>query len=397
MLAQLGNRVQHALRAYTPEDAKALKGKAAEGQVDKLTFDELDKEFSASYKVERDLLKKTKAADIEFKAENLNAAERKATARAISTDVSVDPVTGKVPKFVMLLEYKKELRKIVETRIVQQYDRYGKGKAAAHTDKTKLYDWKHIEEIAEESQKAVDKVFAEYMVGKPKVALKQGVNVFDAWDKKIDLFAKGGKKYEDAQVNWRVNKILTGDEEVAALDAKHGAVQSRAKEKEIIDELRTDMISKYRAELIETHKGWGGFEDDGKVYIQLFMGGSDKAKKWDMWRYYQTFIHEYMHALEHPDHINYRHPMTEQKGNKTLREGMADYFTKIVWSSITIDDALREKIEGKGLYDPADKFTIPPLNTYHESKNAERLAGIVGFRNVAVAFFTGKVEYIGKK
>jgi hypothetical protein len=379
------------------QDAKTLKGKAAEGQVDKITFDELDKDFSASYKVERDLLKKTKAADTEKVAQFIDASERKASARAISTEVRVDPITGKLPTFVKEVEYEKELRKIVDTRIVQQYNRYGKGKAAAHTDKTKLYDWTHVEEIAEESQKAVDKVFAEYIAGRPKVKLKQGVNIFDAWDKKIDLFSKGGKKYEDAQVNWRVDKILTGDEEVAALDAKHGAVQSRAAEMKIIDQVRKDMVSKYRPELIETHKGWGGFEDDGKVYIQLFMGGSDNAKKWDMWHYYQVFIHEYLHALEHPDHITYRDPMTEKAGNKVLREGMADYFTKIVWSTITIDDALREKIEGKGLYDPANKFSIQALHTYHESKNAERLAGIVGFRNVAVAFFLGKVEYLGKK
>lgn len=50
------------------------------------------------------------------------------------------------------------------------------------------------------------------------------------------------------------------------------------------------MIKKYRTELIETHKGWPGYEDKGNVYIQLFMGADVDAKKQDMWRYYQTLI-----------------------------------------------------------------------------------------------------------
>jgi len=383
------------------QDAKTLKGKAAEGQVDKITFDELDKDFSAQYKVERDLLKTTKAADVEKKAQFLNAAERAASARAISTEVRVNPVTGKLPDFKKEIKgkgkYEDRLRKLVEDKIVDQYNRLGKGKAAIHTDDTKLYDWKHIEVIAGESQKAVDKVFGEYIKGRPAVTLKQGVNIFDAWDKKVAEFSAGGKKYEDESVTWRVDKILTGDEKIAALDEEYGAVQSRATEKKIVDQIRKDMIKKYRTELIETHKGWSGFEDDSKVYIQRFMRDTTAGRKFDMWRYYQTFIHEYLHALEHPDHVKYREPKSEQVGDKTLREGMADYFTKIVWSSITIDDALREKIEGKSLYDAANKTKIPSLNTYHESQNAERLAGIVGFRNVAVAFFLGKVEYIGKK
>lgn len=383
------------------QDAKTLKGKAAAGKVDKVTFDELDKDFSASYKVERELIKKQKSADILKETQFVNPVERAASARAISTEVRVNPVTKKLPTFEKEIigkgKYEDRLRKIVDAKIVAQYNRYGKGKAAEHTVKANLYDWKQIEVIAKQSQKAVDKVFAEYIKGRAIKPLEQGVNIFDAWDAKVKEFTAGGKKYEDEKVAWRVNKIFTGDEGVAALDEEHGAVQSRAAEKKIIDKIRTDMISKYRAELIETHKGWPGYEDEGKVYIQIFKGANDDIRKRDMWRYYQTFIHEYLHALEHPDHVKYREPMSEQKGDKTLREGVADYFTKIVWSSIAIDDGLREKIEGKTLYDPAKKTPIPPLHTYHESKNAERLAGILGVRNVAAAFFLGKVEYIGKK
>ncbi|HEV7745424.1 MAG TPA: DUF4157 domain-containing protein [Pyrinomonadaceae bacterium] len=382
------------------QDAKGLKGKAADGCVDKLTFDELDKDFSASYKVERDVIGKQKSGDLLKGTQSLDDEERTASARAISTEVRINPVTKKLPDFQKEIKgkgkYADRLLKIVEAKIVDQYNRFGKGKDALHADPKKLHDPKQLDVIAGESQSAVDKVFGEYTKGMAPAQLKQGTNVFDAWDTKEKDFKAGGKTFEDKQVAWRVNKIFTGDAGVAALDEEHGAVQSRADEKAIIDKIRTDMINKYRPELIATHKGWPGYEDKGNVYIQLFMGADDDAKKQDMWRYYQTFIHEYLHALEHKDHIAYRDPMSEKEGGKTLREGTADYFTKITWNSITITDALRTKIEG-AFNDPKVKTAIPSLTTYHESKNAERLAGIVGLRNVAAAFFLGKVELVGKK
>lgn len=82
-----------------------------------------------------------------------------------------------------------------------------------------------------------------------------------------------------------------------------------------------------------------------------------------MWDYYQTFIHEYIHTLEHPDFTTYRESIAEQKGGFTLREGTDDYFTKIVWSGITIDDALRKTIEGT-FHKPLKKLKIQALNTY---------------------------------
>jgi len=156
------------------------------------------------------------------------------------------------------------------------------------------------------------------------------------------------------------------------------------------------MIVKYRTELIETHKGWPGYAGGGKIFIQRFKDADDEVNRWSMWNFYQTFIHEYIHTLEHADYTAYRSGLAAQKGGFTLREGTTDYFTKIVWNSIAIDDALRKKIEGP-FHIATKKFAVQPVNTYKESQNAERLAGIVGLRNLAAAFFLGKVELIGKK
>jgi peptidoglycan hydrolase-like protein with peptidoglycan-binding domain len=379
------------------QDAKGLKGKVIDGQVEKGTFDKLDQDFSASFGVERDVLGKQKSTDLMKGTQTLDPAEQTASAKAISTEVPVNPVTGLPPTFVHKIvgkgEYEDRLRKAVGDKILAQYDSLGKGKAALHADPKNLYDWTQTEKIANGSKNAVDKVFGEYKKGP---ALKKGVNIFDAWEDKVNQLTVGGKAKEDSSANWRVEKILSGDSAVKLIDQEHGAIPSRAAEKAIVDKIKADLVTKYRTELIETHKGWRGYAENGKIFIQIFKEGTDDANTKNMWYFYQTFIHEYIHTLEHPDHVAYRNTIDQKKGGFTLREGTTDYFTKIVWSSITIDDALRKTIEGP-LNDPKKKFSIPPLNTYDEAKNAERLAGVVGIRNVATAFFLGKVELIGKK
>jgi hypothetical protein len=381
--------------------AKGLKGKARDGVVDKPTFTELDHDFSAGFKVERAVLARQKSADITKETQTLDTAERAASDRAISTQPPVSAVTGLPPTFLPDIpgkgKFADRLRATVEAEIVAEYNAMGKGKAAQHADPANLYAWSTVEHIAEESQHAVDKVFGEYTKGRPTPPLRRGVNIDDAWVDKVKMLTAGGKAIADARAEWRVQKILDGDDAVVALEGEHGAIASRPAEKAIVDKVRTDMIAKYRTQLLETDKGWPGYADSvtGKIFIQRFVGADADAKRYDRWYFFQTFIHEYLHTLEHRDHVTYRHGLAEQKGGFTLREGTTDYFTKIVWNGLTIDETLRAKIEGP-VHDPKKVFPIQPLSTYRESENAERLAGVVGIRNVAAAFFLGQVHLIGK-
>jgi len=270
------------------------------------------------------------------------------------------------------------------------------GKTAEHAKPGALYDASTVNPLAAEAEAAVKAVFGEYVKGRTIPPLKMGVNVEDAWKKKEDTLSAGGKAAEDSAVDWRVQKILDGDAAVNALDREHGAIQSRAPEQAIVGPIKTDMMTKYRDKLLELHKAWPGFEQAGVVYVQLFKGANADQQRFERWNFFQTFIHEYIHSLEHPDHIAYRTGLAARKGGFTLREGTTDYFTKIVWNSLTIDDALRARIEGP-VNDPKNKFKIPDLSTYDEAVNAEELAAVVGIRNEAAAFFLGKVDLIGKK
>lgn len=81
-----------------------------------------------------------------------------------------------------------------------------------------------------------------------------------------------------------------------------------------------------------------------------------------------------------------------------LRDGITDYFTKIVWSNINVNNVnLRKTIEGS-FHDSSNPLghKLPPFGVYEEAKNAERLATIVGFKNMCASYFLGKVELIGK-
>ncbi|MUL63097.1 hypothetical protein BOO86_01360 [Mycobacterium sp. CBMA 234] len=381
--------------------AKGLKAPTPDGAVDKPTFDKLDQDFARGMglKAERAVLSKQKASDIPAETQTVDRASRVASARAISTEPRANPVTGRLPEFKPDIpgkgKYDKRIRDVLDRWIQLEWASTGKGAAAKHAAPSGLYDDPTVEGIAQEAQKAVTAVFGEYIKGKPTSALKMGVNIGDAFKKREGDLKAGGKAAEKDAANWRVQKLLDGNAEIKAIDHEHSAIQSRPAEKSIVDAIRKSMVAKYRDKLLETHKAWPGFEDNNVVYVQLLKGGTPEAQRRERWDFFKTFIHEYIHSLEHPKHIAYRSGMKERKGGFTLREGTTDYFTKIVWNSITIDPALRARIEGP-VNDPAKPFMILPLSTYDEADNAERLAGVVGIRNVAAAFFLGLVDRIGK-
>ena len=381
------------------EKFQANNGKKITGEVDKQTFDVLDASFANNFKVEKDNLASQKAANLTANTRTLTDADRKGVADAISTQ-QVANAAGVLPTFVEDVAGKGKYGDRINTKLTEivmsQYDRMGKGKAAQHADPKNLQDWGHIERVALASKKAVDAVFGEY-TGGGKPAFVKNVNIFDAWDSKVKSLTAGGTAAEDAAVEWRVQKILSGHDEIAKIDTEHGAIQSRPAEAAIIKPIKDAVLVAKKAELLETHKGWSAFAGDGKVNIQLFKEGTAAKNRDVMWRLFRTVIHEYIHTLEHSDHVSYRKSLDEQKGGFTLREGDTDYFTKIVWSTINLSDkVLQKEIEG-AYHDPLVDHPMPGFGVYKESEYAERLAGIVGVRNIAAAFFAGKVELIGKK
>jgi hypothetical protein len=332
-----------------------------------------------------ELLKGTRALNGEEKAE----VERRRT-----TEVQA-PKGGALPIFKMNItthtdNYEKRVEDKTNQEIDYLYNLLAKNKASDRKDPNKLYGWNIIEKIAAISKKETDRVFGNYAKGKP---FKVDLNLFDAWEEKEKEFSFGGIDYEKDSLEWRVEKIF-GGQNVGGISQQHGAVQSRAIEKEILDRVKNRIIVKRKSELIEIHKGWPGFEDEGKVYLQRFVASDNTKNRDEMWVNFQKIVHEYIHTLEHSKHNKYGEVLDELKGGKTYREGMTEYFTKIVLESTIYDDQLREDVEGS-YHNSLVKHIIPKYFGYDEAKNAEAVVGVIGIRNAMAAFFAGRIDLIG--
>jgi hypothetical protein len=269
-----------------------------------------------------------------------------------------------------------------------QYDQLAKGKSAKRSAPD-LLDWDQIKLVAARSKAVTDTVFGKFAVGPP---LSPGAGIHDAWDTKVNLLKDVGQ--QDKAAIWRVEKLLTGDEYVRHLDREHGAIQSRGPEKVIVDRVTAQIAAEKRDELIETHKAWPAFASGGEVNIQRFKESTLGRNRDLMWDLFQTVVHEYLHTLEHSRYRGYQTTLGQQAGSFTLREGVVEYFTYTVLESVTYDDSLRVLVEGE-FHEDAVKHAIPRYQGYGERANAEKLAGVVGARNVMAAFFLGDVEKIG--
>lgn len=402
---------QTALKAF--QVSKAI---ADSGRVDKATMLALDAAF-ATYAVEGAMLKglHPSTKPTEGKSYPVGAApkellagthaptadEKAAVTDAISTAVKADPITGKLPTFQETVKGKKYGDR-VEAAVNGVVDsQLALAKAAAAERKAgHLYDWGDIEKVAVESKHAADASFGSYATGRPLKATGIDAKIKDAWDFKEKQLADPAEA--DRATGWRVDKILTGYDDVSTIDAEHGAIQTRATEQKIIDAVRGKIVAARRADLLLIHTWWPGFADKGNIYIQRIQKTDPKTGQVDkptgrtyMWKEFQTIIHEYLHTLEHPEHVKYRTGMKAQQGGFVLREGTTDYFTKIAFNNAPITDAVRAGVEGP-FHESGVTHPLPHLTTYRESMNAEKVAGIVGLPNLCGAFFLGQTDLIGK-
>ena len=286
--------------------------------------------------------------------------------------------------------YKQRLTLLVDHLVMGEYEDFGKGRAGKRAE-TDLLSWPHLEKVAERAKAATDGVFGKYAVGPP---LKKGAGLHDAWDQKVTMQGVSPEAARLAAAR-RVTKILVGDSKVRELDKRHGAIQSRPAEQAIVNEVRLSIMASRRTELLETDKGWPGFSEAGQISLQLFKADDIQGNRTKMWDLFQTIVHEYLHTLEHSLHKTYREKLKQQEGSMTLREGVVDYLTFTVLESLTWTPELRKIVEGE-FHDEAVEHPIPRYEGYSERVQAEKLAGIVGARNVMAAFFLGDVAKIGK-
>lgn len=333
----------------------------------------------------------------------LTVAEIAAVERARTTEVQA-PIGGSLPPFNRFIEqppgsgimvdYEVRIRNRTQAEIDRLHTMIGAPAAARMASPAAVYDWALIHRIADAAKAETDRVFGDYATGD---AMRHGVNLDDAFERKVADYAAGGAAYQQGRVEWRVNKILDGPA-MATINNDHGAVTSRAEEAGHLTNVRNHFTSDpaYRQKLIEIDHGWPAFADPATrtVFLQRLQGPTANANKENLWDIFHTIIHEYIHTLAHPDYRAYASSLPERRGGKTYREGMTEHFTHMVISTISYTDALRAIVED--VYnDPLVPFSVPPYQGYSERHNAQAVIGVVGVRNAMAAFFLGEVQFIG--
>ncbi|MEM0517026.1 eCIS core domain-containing protein [Aequorivita flava] len=376
------------------QKARKLPKKEQDGVVGPITMSEFDQEFTG-HKIEHTKFSGIDDATLDAQTRTITTDEKAAVKEAMNTEVKKDPKTGKDPIFdkAKTAAYKTELKALTEKYVIAQYNHLGKGKEALRGNKKNLHDKNDVEALAKVSKNETDKVYGNLKKGKEFVF---GTNLFDGWEnKKAKLKGKSPKEKDaikEAWANWRVQKIIESAR-VEPINKKYNAIQKREPEATVVKEIIKELSITYKKELVLTHLGWPGYADDGKVFLQRYKSSNNDDNRKYMWGNFATIIHEYIHTLEHKDAINYRESLKDKEGGKVLREGMPEYFSKIVWNNLNLSDhTLRKSVEGP-FYD-STKSDIYTNHYYSEGINAEKIAGIVGTSNVMGYFFKGKINLI---
>jgi peptidoglycan hydrolase-like protein with peptidoglycan-binding domain len=372
------------------QTAKGLTGTAVTGTVNAQTMDLLDRHF-ITHAPERSIAANTTRALTEG-TRALTASERAALLGAVTTAPRTS--TGALPTFHRTIgshpdPYETRIRNALNADITALHAQL----VTARPTRTPahLMAATEINRIATKAKDLTDAVFGRYRTGP---ALAYGVNIRDQYEVR-DAEIAASPAAADAAAEWRVDKLLSGGDDIKQIDTEHGAVQSRSTEQSLIAPIKATIIASRRAELLAIHRNWPASAGGGQINLQRYRGTSPAQNRDILYRLLSTVIHEYIHTLENPAHVTFRGALPQQRGGFVLREGMTDYFAKIVWDGLTFAAPLRAYIEGT-YHDPASPTShpIPTPGRYTEWANAERAVGVIGVRNAMAAFFLGRTDLI---
>jgi hypothetical protein len=299
-------------------------------------------------------------------------------------------------------KYEARLETLLDAKILEQWERIGKGKADLRKDddskKKNLFTLNKAADVGLKSKQATDQVFGSWRVG-PK--LEAGKNLEDKYEHEDnDIKASSADENLDTAV-WRVEKIVRADTDVAKLNAEHNVDRSRADEEGKIKGVEKKLATKYTDKLLDIQRAWPASADPakGKVYLQLFKAKTEGGNRAVLWRMFMTLIHEYLHTLEHSHWRTWRDAETKKDKSKgqMLLEGVTEFLTRIVLADVNPNDkALRKGVEGSYYDEDADPPKLDRATGYQaDAERAEQMAGIVGVSNVYNAYFVGQTQFLG--
>jgi peptidoglycan hydrolase-like protein with peptidoglycan-binding domain len=292
-------------------------------------------------------------------------------------------------------KYAEEIEAKLTGLIAALHKRLFEDKAPLRADPAKNFEkWSVLEAAAKESKNTVDAVYGSYKMGP---AMKNPANFIDQWDDEVARNAALAPDEKTAKAREKVDYLIVSN--CADVNKKHSAVPSGAQEKvklkPVIDKLVATPADVQK--LLELDIGWEGAQLEGQVFLQRYKETTDEKNRERLWKLFHVCIHEYIHALEHDDYHKYANTFRatgDQARYNTLVEGMCDFYTDNVRSTVAITPAMQKNVEGP-YHDATKPAPAVKVGSYPSRAQAEQLVSIVGIRNAESAFFKGNTKAIG--
>ncbi len=353
----------------------------------------------------------------------LNAEQEKAAQAALL------PVNRAKGNFVDTLpEEKQSYGQKIEARIPGIVDESYKEKVGTHTeaehdDVSKVHQLSELERVGKASQKETDRVFGKFKTGpefkadkfdKKGKAVTRG-NIHDVWQREQSRL-KDDPNYKNQSAQFWMFYLIHNDDQVQRINFKHNATPKFDQDgKPLNDEgkavrevgnrfINTDDNAK---RLFDIGRAWTAFSGGGHISVQVFKNPDAREDRRFMWKSFYVMIHEYLHTLKDERYNTYAEKLGGEHTNEggTLLEGVDSLFSETVWTSAkprASQPEIREAVEPEAVqagepYDESLLPEVPPAGRYDTYRNAVKLAGAVGIRNLYGAYFYGDLKLIGGK
>ena len=312
--------------------------------------------------------------------------------------------------------YEAKLRAQVPTIVNDYHTRFVTGHGPAeHADPALTHSLVEFEAIGNAAKHEVDRAYGRFYdpASRPALVADQpGLpgNVHDQFADIESRLAAMTPQNQTATAKAWLRYIYQSNGWVRQLNAEHDATpQFDSRNLPLNDEARAqDRVANdfvgdaaHVTRLNEIQRNWFAMARPAtsEIFFQIFREPTPEADRLLLWDVFQTFIHEYLHTLAHPDYRAYARSFGTSNANNTLVEGVDSLLTEIVWSAIEpriTDPDLREKVEGTA------NAALPPITVPHASRRryasyteALHLADLVGIPNLYAAYFLGLVDRIG--
>jgi hypothetical protein len=313
--------------------------------------------------------------------------------------------------------YEDKVRVLVPTMVDEYYDQMVTGRGPAeHADPARTHTLVEYEGIGNAAKDEVDDVFGAFYTPAAHPPLRadrpgRRGNVHDQFvEKQRELAAMSPAQRADVakslllyffQSDARIRRLNQDHDATPRFDARDVPQNDEGRALDRVASAFIRTAANVRR-LDEIERNWPAEAQPRTrdIFFQVFRGSDRDGDRLLLWDVFQTFIHEYMHTLAHPDYQRFASTFGESSNeNNTLMEGVDSLLTETVWSAVearVTDPALRRRVEG------AANAALPAVQVPHASQRrydsfteALHLAELVGIRNVYAAYFLGLVDRIG--